>query len=151
VGTDGTTPMFYGAAERTIDDKCRIVVPARFRSDLGRDFVVTRGIGLCVFILPLINWSKYVVELVENRPINDVNGAALTRYFYSEAQMHSICDAQGRICLSTPLRECACIGQNSTVMLVGVLSHIELWSASEWRRQLDHDFSESNIARAYKP
>jgi MraZ protein len=140
--------MFSGSSEHIIDDKGRIVLPVRFRSGLGRDFVITRGIGPCLFVLPLTIWNQDVVQLVENRPLDDENAARLTRFFFSEAQMYSNCDAQGRISLSAPLREHAIITENSTVMIAGVYSRIELWSYSEWRHLVNQSSCVDDIVQA---
>ena len=52
--------MFMGEYHHSIDDKGRLIIPSKFREDLGDEFVVTRGIENCLFVYPKDNWEKIV-------------------------------------------------------------------------------------------
>ena len=53
----GGCPMFIGEYHHTIDEKGRIIIPTKFRDELGSKFVVTRGIEPCLFVYSLENWD----------------------------------------------------------------------------------------------
>lgn len=119
--------MFMGEYNHTIDTKGRIIVPSKFRADLGDEFVVTLGLDGCLFVYPLEEWTCFVNEL-KKLPGNK-EARQLQRYFMAGAASCEI-DKQGRILLPAKLREHA--GLEKDVVFVGVLSKIELWSKERW-------------------
>ena len=50
--------MFIGEYHHTIDNKGRIIIPSKFRDELGDNFIITRGIETCLFVYPLENFKK---------------------------------------------------------------------------------------------
>jgi len=55
--------MFIGEYHHTIDEKGRIIIPAKFREDLGDSFIITRGIENCLFVYPLENFKRITDKL----------------------------------------------------------------------------------------
>jgi len=123
----GDTFMFMGEYNHTIDTKGRIIMPSKFRAELGEEFVVTLGLDGCLFVYPLDEWTSFVNEL-KKLPGNK-EARQLQRYFMAGAASCEI-DKQGRILLPAKLREHA--GLEKDVVFVGVLSKIELWSKERW-------------------
>jgi MraZ protein len=121
--------MMMGEYAHALDDKGRIIVPARLREDLRDRFVMTKGLDGCLFLYPLEEWSRIVARLKE-LPLSSSNARAFTRLFLAGAQEVE-CDRQGRVTIPPRLREHAAIQRN--VVLVGVMTRAELWAEERWR------------------
>ncbi|HEX3077044.1 MAG TPA: division/cell wall cluster transcriptional repressor MraZ [Lachnospiraceae bacterium] len=119
--------MFMGEYNHTIDAKGRIIVPAKFREELGEEFVVTLGLDGCLFVYPNSEWTNFVNEL-KGLPGNK-DARQLQRYFMAGAAQCEV-DKQGRILIPQKLREHA--GLDKDLVFVGVLSKIEIWSKERW-------------------
>lgn len=120
--------MFLGRFEHSIDAKGRLAVPAKFRGELSDGLVVTRGIDRCLSIYPVSQW-KPLAEKVSNLSITDPNARNLRRMFFADAVDCEL-DKQGRVILPQHLREFA--GMESEVIVLGINTYIEIWSAKNW-------------------
>lgn len=120
--------MFMGEFEHNIDDKGRIIVPAKFREGLGSKFVVTRGLDRCLFAYPLDEW-KLLEEKLKKLPLTKRDARAFTRFFFSGA-IECELDRQGRINIPQNLRKYAELVKECTV--IGVSNRIEFWSRDVW-------------------
>ena len=56
--------MFMGEYHHSIDEKNRLIMPSKFRYDLGETFVVTRGIDSCLFVYPKETWNKLHLQII---------------------------------------------------------------------------------------
>ncbi|HIY91379.1 division/cell wall cluster transcriptional repressor MraZ [Companilactobacillus sp. HBUAS56275] len=122
--------MFMGEFHHTLDNKGRIIVPAKFRKLLGDEFVITRGMDGCLFGYPLEQWNKLESQL-DKLPLTKKDARAFTRFFYSAAAEVEF-DKQGRINLSTPLIKFAKLNKNCVI--VGVSDRIEIWDEECWNK-----------------
>ncbi|GAA0331091.1 division/cell wall cluster transcriptional repressor MraZ [Bacillus carboniphilus] len=120
--------MFMGEFQHNIDQKGRIIVPARFREDLGEAFVLTRGLDQCLFGYPYEEW-KTMEEKMKGLPLTKKDARAFTRFFFSGASECEI-DKQGRINIPQNLLQYARLEKECVV--VGVSSRIEIWSKPVW-------------------
>lgn len=118
--------MLIGMYRHNIDSKGRLVIPQRFRADLGDRFVVTRGLDGCLALYPLEEWSR-LSSLIKAAPLAE--GRTMQRFFFAYAE-EAEPDSQGRVVLSQSLRELAAIARD--VVVVGVESHAEVWDAQAW-------------------
>ncbi|ERL66470.1 division/cell wall cluster transcriptional repressor MraZ [Schleiferilactobacillus shenzhenensis] len=125
--------MLMGEYHHTIDTKGRLIVPAKFRSELGATFVVTRGLDTCLFGYPLPQWQK-IQEQLAHLPTNKKDARAFTRFFYSAAA-EVVLDKQGRINVPDNLRDFAHLTKEC--VFVGVASRIEIWAAPTWAKYMD--------------
>ncbi len=116
--------MFMGEYNHTIDAKCRLIVPSRFREILGDAFVVTKGLDGCLFVYDNEEW-KLFEEKLRALPITNKEARQFVRFFLAGAAEVEV-DKQGRILIPNVLREFA--GLAKDVALVGVGSRIEIWS-----------------------
>ncbi|MBM7540470.1 division/cell wall cluster transcriptional repressor MraZ [Amphibacillus cookii] len=132
--------MFMGEYKHNIDTKGRIIMPAKFRDDLGESFVVTRGLDQCLFAYPLTEW-RILEEKIKKLPLTKKDARAFTRFFFSGAVECDI-DKQGRINLPASLREYAKIEKECAV--IGVSNRVEIWSEQIWTGYIDE--SESTFA-----
>ena len=133
--------MFMGEYQHSIDEKGRLIVPARFREELGLNFVVTRGLDNCLFVYPKAEWQNLEQKL-KSLPLTNASARSFVRFFFSGASECEL-DKQGRILLPPNLREYARLDRE--VVLIGVSSRVEIWSRTEWEkysRQADESFEE---------
>ncbi|EOL47840.1 division/cell wall cluster transcriptional repressor MraZ [Enterococcus caccae] len=121
--------MFMGEFQHNIDAKGRLIVPAKFRDQLGEKFVVTRGMDGCLFGYPMSEWEELEGKLKE-MPLAKKDARTFVRFFYSAATECEI-DKQGRINIPATLRthgslEKACV-------IIGVSNRIEIWDEARWQ------------------
>ena len=138
--------MFSGTYEHNIDSKGRIIIPAKFRDELGHDFVLTKGLDNCLFVFPAAEWIKFRDKL-KAVPLTSKEGRAFTRYFFSNA-VECEMDKQGRLNIPTLLRAHA--GIDKEVVTIGVDDRIEIWGRERWltyneQPELDSDLIAENM------
>ena len=120
--------MFMGEYNHTVDAKGRLIVPSKFREQLGDEFVVTKGLDGCLFVYENTEW-KILEEKLKNLPLTNANARKITRFFLAGATLCEV-DKQGRILLPSVLREFAKIEKDA--VMVGVGNRIEIWSRESW-------------------
>lgn len=126
--------MFMGEFNHTIDTKGRIIIPSKFREDLGEEFVITLGLDGCLFAYPNSEWQAFVDKL---RTLPGTKEARqLQRYFMAGAAECET-DKQGRILIPAKLRETTKLDKE--IVFVGVLNKIEIWSKERWENNNDYD------------
>lgn len=136
--------MFTGTYQNNLDSKGRIIIPAKFREELGEGFVLTKGLDNCLFLFPTSEWLIFRDKL-KKVPLTSKDGRAFTRYFFAsmtECEM----DKQGRLTIPQNLREHAKIDKE--LVTIGVDSRIEIWSREEWEAYNDSpELDSESIAR----
>ncbi|MBX5450694.1 MULTISPECIES: division/cell wall cluster transcriptional repressor MraZ [Thermogemmatispora] len=120
--------MFLGEYEHTIDSKGRMAVPARFRAQMGRGAVISKGMGTCLSVYPMQRWEEKSAELVAGKNSDELRD--FERRIYPSASEVEL-DAQGRIVIPAKLRAYARLGTEVTV--AGVRDHFEIWDRAIWR------------------
>lgn len=120
--------MFIGEYTHSIDDKGRLAVPAKFRPDLSKGAVVTRGLDNALVIYPMDEWQKLATKLSE-LPMSQANSRAFSRLMLSGA-MDVELDKQGRISIPEYLRKFGSITKK--VVLTGLYNRIEIWDEAKW-------------------
>ena len=116
--------MFIGEYSHTIDAKGRLIVPSKFREQLGDEFVVTKGLDGCLFVYENSEWKSFE-EKLHALPLTNANARKFSRFFLAGACACEV-DRQGRILIPSVLREFAKLEKD--VVLVGVGSRIEIWN-----------------------
>lgn len=119
--------MLIGEYRHNIDDKGRIIIPAKFREEIGMKFVVTRGLDGCLFVYSMDNWNKIVSKL-QTLPFTKKDARTFMRFFLSGATVCEF-DKQGRINLSNSLIEYAGIQKECTI--IGVNDRLEIWASEK--------------------
>ncbi len=127
--------MFIGEYQHTVDSKGRLIMPSKFRDDLGLEFIMTKGLDNCLFVYPKEEWSV-LEEKLRKLPLTNRDARAFVRFFFSGAT-ECILDKQGRVLIPNNLREHARLGKDAVI--IGVASRIEIWSKEEWDRYNDDD------------
>ena len=121
--------MLIGEYSHTIDTKGRMIIPAKFRTELGERFIVTKGFDGCLYGYSIEEW-KSIEEKVKTLPlITGKDARNFTRFFFSSA-IECEFDSQGRILISSNLREFANLLKD--VVVIGVSTRIEIWSKENW-------------------
>jgi len=120
--------MLIGEYKHTLDGKKRVAVPARFRKELGKKIILTRGFDTCLFIYPLKEWSK-LSEKLKTLPIGKSDTRNLNRFMFSGAVPSDI-DSLGRIVIPDFLKDFA--GLKTKVVMVGVQDRAEVWDEKTW-------------------
>ncbi|MFC2044281.1 division/cell wall cluster transcriptional repressor MraZ [Chloroflexota bacterium] len=123
--------MFLGEFEYKIDEKGRVLIPPRFRKELGQGVVLTAGIEKCITAYPLVEWKKLAVTLTSNS-VTRSKLRRLNRAVFATAFSFNV-DGQGRIALPPPLQEHASIGDE--VIIVGANTYFELWDKEQWQSE----------------
>ena len=123
--------MFIGEYQYLIDDKNRLGIPVKFRTNLLKGAVVTRGIDVCLFLYPKQEWGKLAAKLVE-MPISKAKTRAFTRLMLAGA-MDVKLDKQGRIVLPDYLRRYAQIKKK--VVIAGLYNRLEIWDEKKWEEE----------------
>lgn len=125
--------MLIGEYQHTIDAKGRLIMPARFREELGETFIVTRGLDRCLFVYPMDEWRTLENKL-KSLPMTQANARAFVRFLFSGATECTL-DRQGRILLPGHLREHA--GITKDVMIIGVSTRVEIWAREQWQAYVE--------------
>lgn len=120
--------MFMGEYHHSIDNKGRMIVPSKFRDDLGELFIITRGLDQCLFGYPLSEW-QLIEEKLKALPLTKKDARAFTRFFFSGATESEL-DKQGRINIPAPLLQYAKLEKECVIL--GVSNRIEIWSKPIW-------------------
>ncbi|MDO4680385.1 MAG: division/cell wall cluster transcriptional repressor MraZ [Aerococcus sp.] len=130
--------MLMGEYQHNLDGKGRLIIPAKWRTELGDSFVVTRGLDGCIFGYPLSAWED-VQKQMKALPLAKKNARAFSRFFYSAAAEVTI-DKQGRINLPQSLLEFAHL--EKACHIIGVNERLEIWDEETWQ-QTATDIQES--------
>jgi len=122
--------MFIGEYTHTLDPKNRLSLPAKFRKDLGRTVVLTRGLDKCLFVYPKKEWAKEAAARAVHAS-GTAAGRGLARLFLAGA-MEAEVDSAGRVLVPDHLKGYA--GLSSKAVVAGVASRIEIWDEASWKK-----------------
>lgn len=120
--------MFIGEYRHNTDNKGRIIIPARFRDDLGDRVVLTRGLDGCITVHTLAQWAK-VLEGLKVLPTTKRESRMYIHMLTAKAAECEF-DGQGRVLLPQSLIVEAEIDKECVV--IGVVDHVEIWSRHRW-------------------
>ena len=127
--------MFIGEHQHSLDEKGRIIIPSKFRADLGLEFVMTKGLDNCLFVYPKSEW-EILEEKLKKLPLTSKDARAFVRFFFSGAS-ESTLDKQGRVLIPANLREHSRLDKEAVI--IGVSTRIEIWSKDHWDNYIDED------------
>lgn len=128
--------MFIGEYEHALDNKKRLIIPSKFREELGSKFILTKGLDGCLYVYTLDGWNVLEKKL-KLLPLTSKNARAFIRFFFSGANELEP-DKQGRILIPQNLLEYAQIKKE--IVSIGVSSRVEIWSREKWEK-----YNNSNI------
>lgn len=124
--------MFLGTYEPRLDDKGRVILPARFRDEMEGGVVLTRGQERCVYAFPAQEFESMTAEL-RRAPLSSKQARDWVRVMLSGAYKE-VPDKQGRIVVPADLRSYA--GLERDLAVIGAGSRAEIWNSDSWREYL---------------
>ncbi|RFA13317.1 cell division/cell wall cluster transcriptional repressor MraZ [Subtercola boreus] len=124
--------MFLGTYTPKLDDKGRIILPAKFREELSSGVVMTRGQEHCIYVFSTREFES-VHDKIRQAPVTDKKARDYLRVFLSGASAENP-DSQHRVTVPAPLRSYA--GLDRDLVVIGAGSRAEIWDAEAWETYL---------------
>lgn len=125
-------PRFAGSEQHALDEKGRLIVPARFRERLGGRFILTIAHpDPCLALYPSATWIEFCGRL-EAVPRKDERYRRFVRYLFAHTE-EVACDNQGRVVVPALQRTYA--GIERQVVSVGLLTRVEIWAKERYAVQ----------------
>lgn len=135
--------MFLGTYSPRLDEKGRLILPAKFRDELSDGLVLTRGQERCLYVFSEEEFAR-VHETMRQAPISSKQARDYIRVFLSGAS-DEVPDKQGRVTIPASLREYA--GLDKELAVIGAGTRAEIWDAQAWSeylQQKETEFSETD-------
>ena len=123
--------MFLGEYQHTLDDKGRVILPAKFRDLLGKGAVIAKGRDQCLAVYPPDEWEEVARRTRELARGGERERAAARALFAGAGEVQP--DKQGRVAVPPNLRAYARLGRD--VVVTGAFTHVEIWNAEDWERR----------------
>jgi len=120
--------MFIGEYRHTIDTKKRLALPAKFRKELGKTVVITRGLDSCLIVYPLKEW-RVMSDKLGKLPLSQTEARGFARVMLSGAMAVGV-DGLGRVLIPEYLKGYA--GLKKNVIICGIYNRLEIWDAQKW-------------------
>jgi MraZ protein len=128
--------MMIGEYHHNIDEKGRLIIPSKFRIELGEKFIVTRGMEKCLFVYPMKDWNNMINEL-NKLSFTKKDYRTFMRMLLSGATECEL-DESGRVNITNPLKSYASLEKECVI--IGVNDRLEIWSEDGFE-----DFFNNNI------
>ena len=125
--------MLIGEYHHNIDEKGRLIIPSKFREEIGNTFVVTKGLDGCLFVYSLYEWEK-IVNKLKKLPFTKKDARTFSRFFLSSATVCEF-DKQGRINLVNSLIDYANLKKECAV--IGVNDRLEIWALDKFNSLME--------------
>ncbi len=127
--------FFVDEYQRQLDDRGRMVLPAKVREKLSPVVYITKSVSdNCLHLYTEEEWEKLGEKISKLPTATDKNAAAFVRMFYGRATACEI-DKQGRVPIAKRLMDA--VGLERDVVLVGVNTRLEIWDSSAWEKYQD--------------
>lgn len=125
--------MFLGTYSPRLDEKGRLILPAKYREELAEGLVLTRGQERCLYVFSIREFER-VHEQLRAAPLSSKQARDYIRVFLSGAS-DEVPDKQGRVTIPPPLREYA--GLDRELAVIGAGTRAEIWDAQAWNEYLN--------------
>jgi len=125
--------MLLGTHTPKLDEKGRLILPAKFRTELEQGVVITRGQERCLYVFSAAEF-QLAHEKIRQAPVTSAEARRYLRIFLSGASDETP-DKQGRVLLPQLLREYADLTRE--LVIIGVGSRAEIWDAKAWQSYLE--------------
>ncbi len=134
--------MFIGEYQNSIDDKGRVIIPAKFREELGFRFILTKGLDRCLVIYSMEEWERFMQKLA-TLPKASKDARAFIR-FLTGAAVECELDKQGRLVIPQALRAYAQIEKD--LITTGNMDNVEIWSREVLEQYRTDNLCDDEIA-----
>jgi MraZ protein len=125
--------MFLGTHEPKLDEKGRIILPARFRDDFAGGLVITKGQERCLYVFPSVDFLAFT-ERLRLAPVTEKAARDYMRVMFAGAH-DEVPDKQGRVMIPTALRTYA--GLEKDCIVIGANTRLEIWDSTSWSTYLN--------------
>jgi MraZ protein len=125
--------VFLGTYSPRLDDKGRLVLPAKFRDELAEGLVMTKGQERCLYVFSATEWAR-MTERLREAPLSAQGARAYSRVFFASAH-DEVPDKQGRVTVPQALRDYA--GLDRECAVIGANTRVEIWDATAWDAYLE--------------
>jgi MraZ protein len=120
--------VFLGTHHPRLDDKGRLILPAKFRDQLAEGLVITKGQERCLYVWPTGEFGR-ITEQLRAAPLTSKSARDYLRMLYAGAS-DEVPDKQGRITVPPTLRSYA--GLTRDCVVIGANARVEVWDATAW-------------------
>jgi len=120
---------FMGTYTPKLDEKGRLILPAKFRERLAGGLVVTHGQEKCLDVFP-VDVFMDEANRARSKGMTSRSGRDQIRTLFSGAEETQL-DKQGRMAIPAPLRAYAALTRD--VVVIGAMDRVEIWEPSRWR------------------
>jgi MraZ protein len=124
--------VFLGTHTPRLDEKGRLILPAKYRDELAGGVVITKGQERCLYLFPIAEFRR-VTEAMSTAPVTAKGLRDYSRVLFASAS-DEIPDKQGRITLPPALRTYA--GLQRDCVVIGANTRMEIWDATAWETYL---------------
>jgi MraZ protein len=124
--------VFLGTHNPHLDEKGRLILPAKFREELASGVVITKGQERCLYVWPVAEFRRLAEEL-QAQPVTHKAARAYGRLFFAGAH-DEVPDKQGRVTIPAQLREYA--GLDRDLAVIGMSNRVEIWDQPSWEEYL---------------
>ena len=124
--------MFLGTHAPRLDEKGRVILPAKFREDLAAGLVITKGQERCLYIWPTTEFAR-ITDAMREAPVTSKAARDYQRVLFAGASDERP-DKQGRVTIPPALREYA--GLERDCVVIGANTRVEIWDAAAWEAYL---------------
>lgn len=140
--------MFLGTHEPRLDEKGRLILPAKFREPLAPGLVITKGQERCLYVFPAEEFAR-ITEQLRQTPLTAKGARDYMRVMFAGAH-DEIPDKQGRVTIPNGLREYASLSKECVV--IGANTRVEIWDANSWQSYLaDRESDFANVSEEIFP
>jgi MraZ protein len=140
--------VFLGTHEPKLDDKGRLILPAKFRDELANGLVLTKGQERCLYLFPSSVFTT-MTERLAAAPVTEKGARDYMRVMFAGAH-DEVPDKQGRITIPNHLRNYAALERDCVV--IGANTRVEIWDQSAWENYLaDREKSFSDVSTEIIP
>ena len=133
--------MFIGEYHHNIDDKSRLIIPSKYRSELGEQFIITRGLDKCIFIYSMNEWNN-IINKLKSLSFTKKDARNFMRFFLSGATVCEF-DKQGRINITSPLVHYANLKHECVI--IGVNERLEIWDKDSFDNFMETNEEEFSV------
>ena len=120
--------MFLGTHAPRLDDKGRLILPAKYREELAGGLVITKGQERCLYVFPPDEFAR-ITEALRTAPVTAKAVRDYSRVFFASAS-DELPDKQGRITVPPALRAYA--GLQRDCVVIGANTRLEIWDTQAW-------------------
>jgi MraZ protein len=140
--------VFLGTHTPRLDDKGRLILPAKFRDELAGGVVITKGQEHCLYVFPIAEFQRQADALAA-QPVTNKAARAYSRVFFAGAH-DEVPDRQGRVTIPSHLREYA--GLDRELVVIGASTRVEIWDKQSWDSFLSESEGDfANISEGVLP